>query len=136
MGVLCRSAPKVKMWSSRAKMVGQRVSQARLCSSSANDPVVFVEGVRTPFLASLTDFQHLMPHQLLARTFEGILERTGLAANQVDYLCAGTVQQEVRTSNIAKEAAFTAGCLALEPFHSCQASHSPPRGTPSRWPAS
>ena len=59
---------------------------------------MFVEGVRTPFLASLTDFQvvlqksfsdfvnnpqHLMPHQLLARTFQGILERTGLAADQV-----------------------------------------------------
>ena len=29
------------------------------------------------------DLQHLMPHQLLARTFEGILERTGLAADQV-----------------------------------------------------
>ena len=73
--------------------------QARLCSSSTgSDPVVFVEGVRTPFLASLTDFQvvlqksfsdfvnnsqHLMPHQLLARTFQGILERTGLAADQV-----------------------------------------------------
>ena len=61
-----------------------------------------MEGVRTPFLASLTEFQvvraganscqlvscldnlqHLMPHQLLARTFEGILERTGLAADQV-----------------------------------------------------
>ena len=34
-------------------------SQARLCSSLASDPVVFVEGVRTPFLASLTDFQVL-----------------------------------------------------------------------------
>ena len=40
-------------------------------------------------------------------------------AIQVDYLCAGTVQQEVRTSNIAKEAAFTAGCLAQLPSHSC-----------------
>ena len=38
-------------------------------------------------------------------------------------MCAGTVQQEVRTSNIAKEAAFTAGCLARAqlPSHSCLA---------------
>jgi len=106
------------MWASSVKTVGRRVTQARLCSSSAgSDPVVFVEGVRTPFLASLTDFQHLMPHQLLARTFQGILERTGLAADQVDYLCAGTVQQEVRTSNIAKEAAFTAGFPLSTPGH-------------------
>ena len=37
---------------------------------------------------------------------------------QVDYLCAGTVQQEVRTSNIAKEAAFISGIiLNLTPPH-------------------
>merc|ERR1712032_1360097 len=90
-------------------MIGHHITKARLCSSLASDPVVFVEGVRTPFLASLTEFQHLMPHQLLACTFQGILERTDLTADQVDYLCAGTVQQEVRTSNIAKEAAFSAG---------------------------
>lgn len=29
------------------------------------------------------NLQHLMPHQLLARTFQGILERTGLSAEQV-----------------------------------------------------
>jgi len=105
------------MLGSSIKMVGHRITKARLCSSLASDPVVFVEGVRTPFLASLTDFQHLMPHQLLARTFQGILERTGLSADQVDYLCAGTVQQEVRTSNIAKEAAFTAGFPLSTPGH-------------------
>jgi len=113
-----KDQPAEEMWGSSIKMVGQRVTQARLCSSIASsDPVVFVEGVRTPFLASLTDFQHLMPHQLLARTFEGILERTGLTADQVDYLCAGTVQQEVRTSNIAKEAAFSAGFPLSTPGH-------------------
>ena len=71
----------------------------------------------------------IIPPQLLARAFEGVLERTGLAPEQVlpsrhppslipwlnlfqvDYLCAGTVQQEVRTSNVAKEAAFISGIL-------------------------
>jgi len=83
----------------------------------AEDPIVFVEGVRTPFLASLTDFQSMMPHQLLARAFQGILERTGLTPEQVDYLCAGTVQQEVRTSNIAKEAGFISGFPLHTPGH-------------------
>ena len=66
----------------------------------SSDPIVFVDGVRTPFLASLTDFENMMPHQLLSQAFTGLLSRTGVSAEQVDYLCAGTVQQEVMTSNV------------------------------------
>lgn len=36
---------------------------------------------------------------------------------QVDYLCAGTVQQEVRTSNVTKEAAFLSGFPLSTPGH-------------------
>merc|ERR550519_1683169 len=90
--------------------------QARMMSTNT-DRIVFVEGVRTPFLASLTGFQSMMPHQLLAETFTAVLERAGVAKTEVDYVCAGTVQQEVRTSNIAKEAAFTAGFPLSTPGH-------------------
>ena len=86
-------------------------------SSTNTEKIVFVEGVRTPFLASLTGFQTMMPHQLLADTFTAVLARTGLAKTQVDYVCAGTVQQEVRTSNIAKEAAFLSGLPLSTPGH-------------------
>ena len=86
-------------------------------SSTNTEKIVFVEGVRTPFLASLTGFQTMMPHQLLAETFTAVLARTGLAKTQVDYVCAGTVQQEVRTSNVAKEAAFLAGLPLNIPGH-------------------
>ena len=85
--------------------------------STNTDKIVFVDGVRTPFLASLTGFQNMMPHQLLAETFTAVLERTGLAKSQVDYVCAGTVQQEVRTGNVAKEAAFLAGLPQDIPGH-------------------
>ena len=85
--------------------------------SSSADKIVFVDGVRTPFLASLTGFQNMMPHQLLAETFTAVLERAGLAKSQVDYVCAGTVQQEVRTGNVAKEAAFLAGLPQDIPGH-------------------
>ena len=85
--------------------------------SSSADRIVFVDGVRTPFLASLTGFQSMMPHQLLAETFTAVLERTGVTGSQVDYVCAGTVQQEVRTSNVAKEAAFLAGLPQATPGH-------------------
>ena len=85
--------------------------------STSSDPVVFIDGVRTPFLASLTDYQYMLPHQLLAQAYSGLLERTGISPAQIDYLCAGTVQQEVRTSNVAKEAAFEAGMPKNIPGH-------------------
>ena len=44
---------------------------------------MFVEGVRTPFLSSLTTFEQMMPHQLLAAAMAGLLQRTGLSPHQV-----------------------------------------------------
>ena len=90
------------------------VCQSRSQSSS---PIVLVDGARTPFLASLTAYQHMMPHQLLAQAFTGLLDKAGLPADSVDYLCAGTVQQDVSTSNVTKEAAFEAGLPKNIPGH-------------------
>lgn len=41
--------------------------------------------------------------------FSGLVGKTGLEKNEVDYIVAGTVIQEVRTSNLAREAAINAG---------------------------
>ena len=40
---------------------------------------------------------------------QGLLTETALDKNEVDYVIAGNVIQEVRTSNIAREAAINAG---------------------------
>ena len=50
---------------------------------SSSNPIVFIDGVRTPFLASLTDFQSMMPHQLLGQAYTGLLARTGVSADQL-----------------------------------------------------
>ena len=83
--------------------------------------MVFVEGARTPFLSALTEFQTMMPHQLLAQAMSGLLARAGVQGNNdkllllsyltakykiskpsflvpasaVDHVVAGTVNQEV-----------------------------------------
>eukprot|EP00957_Ditylum_brightwellii_P157352 11976176-Ditylum_brightwellii.AAC.1 len=41
--------------------------------------------------------------------FNGLLTKTALDKNEIDYVIAGTVIQEVRTSNIAREASINAG---------------------------
>ncbi len=66
---------------------------------------------------SSTGFKDLMPHDLQRAAFAGLLRRTGIDPSEVDYICAGTVIQEVKTSNVAREAALGAGFSDRIPAH-------------------
>jgi len=92
---------------------------ARSFSTSRTDQknLVLVDGVRTPFLQSGTDYKNLMPHDLQRYALTGLLNKTGIDKNIVDYFCMGTVIQEVKTSNIAREAALGAGFSDRIPAH-------------------
>ncbi|XP_054910497.1 trifunctional enzyme subunit beta, mitochondrial [Poeciliopsis prolifica] len=79
--------------------------------------IVLVEGVRTPFLLSGTVYADLMPHDLARASLQGLLNRTGIPKDAVDYLIYGTVIQEVKTSNVAREAALGAGFSDKIPAH-------------------
>ncbi|RXN32255.1 trifunctional enzyme subunit mitochondrial [Labeo rohita] len=74
--------------------------------------IVLVEGVRTPFLQSGTTYADLMPHDLARAALQ-----TGLPKDAVDYIVYGTVIQEVKTSNVAREAALGAGFSDKTPAH-------------------
>ena len=95
--------------------------------------LVLVDGVRTPFLQSGTDYKNLMPHDLQRYALTGLVNKTGIDKNIVDYICTGTViqvitnpqlfashncqTQEVKTSNVAREAALGAGFSDRIPAH-------------------
>jgi len=79
--------------------------------------IVLVEGVRTPFLMSGTDYKSLMPHDLQRGAIQGLLKRTEVPHDQVGHIVIGTVIQEVKTSNIAREAALGAGFSDRVPAH-------------------
>ena len=49
--------------------------------------------------------------------FIGLLRRTGIDPSIVQYICAGTVIQEVKTSNVTREAALGAGFSDRIPAH-------------------
>merc|ERR1719219_279656 len=66
---------------------------------------------------SSTTYKELMPHDLQREAFINLLRRTGLDPNLVEYICTGTVIQEVKTSNIAREAALGAGFSDRIPAH-------------------
>lgn len=47
----------------------------------------------------------------------GLLQKTGISKDVIDYIVYGTVIQEVKTSNIGREAALAAGFSDRTPAH-------------------
>lgn len=73
--------------------------------------------MRTPFLQSGTEYKDLMPHNLATKSLSGLMKRTGVDKDVIDYVVYGTVIQEVKTSNIAREAMLSAGFSDKTPAH-------------------
>ncbi|XP_017070226.1 trifunctional enzyme subunit beta, mitochondrial [Drosophila eugracilis] len=79
--------------------------------------IVLVDGVRTPFLTSGTSYSKLMPHELARHSLLSLLQKNRLDKELIDYIVYGSVIQEVKTSNIAREAALAAGFSNKTPAH-------------------
>lgn len=83
-------------------------SIARSFSTTRN--VVIVSGVRLPFATTASGlYKDELAVDLQRLAFQGLFTETALPKDQVDYVICGNVIQEVRTSNIAREAAINAG---------------------------
>ncbi len=70
---------------------------------------MLVDGIRLPFAQASTIYKDEMAVDLQRMVIKGLLTKTALNKNDVDYVICGTVIQEVRTSNIAREASLNAG---------------------------
>ncbi|XP_016974010.1 trifunctional enzyme subunit beta, mitochondrial [Drosophila rhopaloa] len=103
-----------------------RKVQCRTLSAAVANPqpkqknsqnIVLVDGVRTPFLTSGTSYSKLMPHELARHSLLSLLQKNSLDKELIDYIVYGSVIQEVKTSNIAREAALAAGFSNKTPAH-------------------
>ncbi|KAF7391407.1 hypothetical protein HZH66_009887 [Vespula vulgaris] len=79
--------------------------------------IVFVDGVRTPFLQSGTQYKNLMSYDLARHSLLSLRRKIGFPNEAVEYICYGTVMQEIKTSNIGREAALGAGYSEHTPAH-------------------
>lgn len=79
--------------------------------------VVIIEGCRTPFLRSGTDYMDLMSYQLGGFAIKGLLNKTGIDPKMVDAVIMGNVISNVKTPNVAREAALAAGIPNTTPCH-------------------
>ncbi|MDG2449814.1 MAG: acetyl-CoA C-acyltransferase [Saprospiraceae bacterium] len=71
--------------------------------------VVVIDGCRTPFLKSGTNYMDLLSYQLGGFAIKGLLNKTGLNADAIDSVIMGNVISNVKTPNVAREAAIAAG---------------------------
>merc|ERR1719506_672311 len=72
--------------------------------------VVLIDGCRIPFQPYGTkDYVDMMAYDLSRLAVTGLLAKTGIAPTDVDYVLWGTVSQEIRTSNIARDVALGSG---------------------------
>ena len=83
----------------------------------AERKVVLIEGCRTPFLKSGTDYMDLMSYQLGQFAIKGLLVKTGIDPKLIDAVIMGTVISNIKTSNVARESALTAGIPNTTPCH-------------------
>merc|ERR1712024_372990 len=65
-------------------------AQAAPATASRKKNMVLVDGARTPFQMSSTNYKELMPHDLQREAFIGLLRKTGVDPNVVQYICSGT----------------------------------------------
>ena len=100
--------------SRRLFFLKKTVSPRRLFSSSSSKQqqqrnVVVVGGVRLPFAQTSSIYQDELAVDLQRLAISGLLTQTALPKDEIDYVVCGNVIQEVKTSNIAREAAINAG---------------------------
>ena len=69
------------------------VPNARVGTERNGKDIVLVDGVRTPFLLSGTDYNSLMSYELMWMALTGLANKMSLDKSLVDYICVGTVSQ-------------------------------------------
>ena len=86
----------------------------------AHKKVVIIGAMRTPIGSIGGGLAPLQAEDLATLAISGVLERTGLPAETIDYTCMGWVMQDPRSPNIARNAAERAGIPYTSPatsFH-------------------
>jgi acetyl-CoA acyltransferase len=99
--------------SRRHSTVTRQVARSWSASASASagplKNVVVVGGIRLPFCQTSSVYSDELAVDLQRLAITGLLTQTAVPKEAIDYVICGNVIQEVKTSNIAREAAINAG---------------------------
>lgn len=78
-------------------------------NQSIKKEVVFIDGVRTPFLRSQTGFKKFSAYDLGRFALTGLITKTKVDGDDIGHVYFGNVIQDINTSNIAREVSLAAG---------------------------
>ena len=81
--------------------------------------VAVIDGCRTPFLRSGTEFRDLMGWQIGKFAVKGLLARTNFSYDEIDQVIMGCVVSDIATTNIAREIGLGAGLPPSIPAYTC-----------------
>jgi len=117
--MICSSQKLVRtlLAAHRSSFGGSTITHNCYRHFSTRPNVVIVGGIRLPFAQSSTIYQNEMAVDLQRLAIKGLIDRTALPMDQIDYVVCGNVIQEVKTSNIAREASINAGLPYNIPSH-------------------
>ncbi|GBG24228.1 Acetyl-CoA acetyltransferase, mitochondrial [Hondaea fermentalgiana] len=93
------------------------MSTAAAAKSAPSKKVVFIDGARVPFNLASTTYKDKISYDLARIAAKGVVDRTAIDKNAIDYVAWGTVVQEVRTNNLAREVTLGAGLPLGIPSH-------------------
>ncbi len=71
--------------------------------------VVYIDGGRTPFLKSGTEFKYLNSYDLARIAIQSLLTKTQISPEAIDWVLMGRVVGDINNSNVARDAALAAG---------------------------
>ena len=71
--------------------------------------VFLIDGCRTPFLKSGTDYIDILSYELAQYAIEGLILKTGVSKNDIDQVILGNVVSNILTPNVAREASIASG---------------------------
>ncbi len=83
------------------------------------DRVAIIDGCRTPFLRSGTDFRGMMAYEIGRHAVKGVMTRTGIPNDMVDYVIMGNVATDIATTNVARETMLAAALPDSIPAYTC-----------------
>jgi acetyl-CoA acyltransferase len=88
-------------------------------SANRKERVAIIDGCRTPFLRSGTDYYDMMAWELGRYAVKGLVASTGVDPALINHVIMGTVASDISTTNVSREIMLGAGLPAAIPAHTC-----------------
>lgn len=83
------------------------------------DRIGIIDGCRTPFLRSGTEYREMMAYEICRHAVKGLIAKTGIPNNLVDHVIMGGVANDIATTNVAREIMLAAGLPYTIPAYTC-----------------